>query len=155
MSKIYIGSDHAGFDFKEKLKSFIIKKGFETEDLSPLYDKSDDYPDHAFKVAGKVSETPDSKGILICGTGSGMVIAANKVKGIRAVEAYDPYSAKMSRVDNNANVLCLREREFSLPKTKKIIDIWLNTPFSGEERHKRRIEKIREYECGEYGKYGK
>ncbi len=145
INRIYLASDHAGFSIKEKIKKFLNKK-YKIEDLSPVLIKGDDYPDYAFAVAEKVSKDKNSKGILVCGTGTGMTIAANKVKGIRAVAAYDEYSAKMSRVDNNSNILGLRGRKFPFSKIKKIITIWLNTEFSEKERHDRRIRKIINYE---------
>lgn len=143
---IYLASDHAGFDTKTKLKESLKKKGYEIEDFSTTYKEGDDYPDYAFKVAEKVAKHKNSKGILICGTGAGMAIAANKVKGIRAAEAYDEYSAKMSMNDNDANIITLAARDLSFEKIKKITGLWLKTPFSNEERHDRRIRKIMHYE---------
>lgn len=146
ISKVYIGSDHAGYDLKEEIKKFLEERKINYEDLSKEYDGRDDYPDHAFRVAEQVVRDKDSRGILICGTGTGMTIAANKVKGIRAVAAYDAYSARMSREHNDTNVLGLRGWDFSLKKIKEIVDIWLKTEFSEEERHDRRIRKIHLYE---------
>ena len=143
---IYIAADHAGFDTKTKLKEVLEKKGYEIEDLSPTYKEGDDYPDYAFEVGEKVTKNENSKGILICGTGAGMAIAANKVKGIRAAEAYDEYSAKMAMSDNDSNIITLAARDLSFEKIKKIVNIWLKTPFSNEERHDRRIRKIMHYE---------
>ena len=140
--KVIIGSDHAGFSTKEKLKKHLDKRRIPYEDVGTHSKESVDYPDFAKKVAEKVAGKKDIKGILVCGSGTGMAIAANKVKGIRAVAAYDTYTAKMSRVDNDSNVLGLRSRRFSLDKTKKIMDVWLKTPFSGSARHKRRVNKI-------------
>jgi len=131
---------------KEKVKEYLRRKKIEYEDLGTESLKSVDYPDYAIKVAEKVTKNKNTRGILICGTGTGMAIAANKVKGIRAVAAYDAYSAKMSRIDNDTNVLGLRGRFFPFEKIKKIITVWLNTPFSGEKRHKKRIKKIADYE---------
>ena len=145
--KIFLGADHAGFEAKEKLKKYFDKKGIEYEDLgNKKYEKEDDYPDFAFKVAEKVSKDKSSKGILICGTGAGMAIAANKVNGIRAVEAYNAYSSEMSRKHNDSNILCLGARTLFFWRIKRIINIWLKTDFSKEERHKRRINKISNYE---------
>lgn len=144
--RIIIASDHAGFRMKEKVKEYLRRKKIEYEDLGTESLKSVDYPDYAIKVAEKVTKNKNTRGILICGTGTGMAIAANKVKGIRAVAAYDAYSAKMSRIDNDTNVLGLRGRFFPFEKIKKIITVWLNTPFSGEKRHKKRIKKIADYE---------
>jgi ribose 5-phosphate isomerase B len=147
MAKLYIASDHGGFKLKEKIKDYLNKQGVEYEDLGTHGgDLEDDYPDYALKVGKKVSKGKGNQGILICGSGSGMAMAVNKVKGIRASMAYDTYSAKMARVDNDANVLCLRERYFAPANAKKIVAIWLNTEFSGLARHKRRIGKISKYE---------
>ncbi|MFH1575635.1 MAG: ribose 5-phosphate isomerase B [Candidatus Nealsonbacteria bacterium] len=146
LQKIYIGSDHAGFLMKEKLKKYFDEKLIPYEDLGTYSQEPVDYPDYALQVAKKVAKEKDAKGILICGTGTGMVIAANKVKGIRAATAYDEYSARMSREDNNANVLGLRARFCPFKKIKKIVDIWIATPFSGEAKHQRRINKIKEME---------
>lgn len=144
---ILLGSDHAGFYTKEKIKKFLDKNKTKYHDLGPSeLNPNDDYPDYAFKVAQRVARNKSYRGILICGSGSGMTIAANKVKGVRAVAAYDKYSAKKSREDNDTNVLGLRSRRFSFYSIKKIIETWLSTPFSNEERHKRRIKKIQEYE---------
>lgn len=144
--RVILASDHAGLRLKEKVKKYLARKKIEYEDLGTESFKSVDYPDYALKVAEKVAKNKNTKGILVCGTGTGMTIAANKVKGIRAVAAYDAYSAKMSRIDNDTNVLGLRGRFFPFEKIKKIITVWLDTPFSGEKRHKRRIKKIGDYE---------
>ena len=144
--RVIIASDHAGLRLKEKVKRYLKKKKIKYEDLGTESFTSVDYPDYALKVAEKVVKNKNTRGILICGTGTGMTIAANKVKGIRAVAAYDAYSAKMSRIDNDTNVLGLRGRFFPFEKIRKIITVWLDTPFSGEKRHKRRIKKITDYE---------
>jgi len=146
LQKIYLGSDHAGFEVKEKLKKYLDQKQIPCEDLGAYSLTPVDYPDYALPVARKVAKEKNAKGILICGTGAGMVMAANKVKGIRAAAGYDEYSAKMSRRDNDANILGLRARFCPFTKIKKIVSAWLNTPFSGEERHQRRINKIKEAE---------
>lgn len=140
--KVIIGSDHAGFKLKEKIKKYLKMKKIEYLDLGTDSLESVDYPDYALRVAKQVAGNKDRRGILVCGTGTGMTIVANKVKGIRAVAAYDVYSAKMSRIDNDTNILGLRGRYFPYEKVKKIINVWLNTPFSGEQRHKRRLKKI-------------
>jgi len=144
--KVIIASDHAGFRLKERIKQYLERKKIEFEDFGTDSLHSVDYPDYAIKVAQAVAKNKDNRGLLICGTGTGMTIAANKVKGIRAVSAYDVYSAKMSRIDNDTNVLGLRGRYFPYEKIKKIISVWLDTPFSREKRHKRRIKKISAYE---------
>lgn len=140
--KVIIGSDHGGLILKEKIKKFLIKKKINVEDIGTNSTKSVDYPDYAKKVARKVQKNKNYRGILVCGTGTGMCMAANRFKGIRAAIAYDVYSAKMSRKDNNANVLCLRSRKFNHSKSKKLVNIWLKEKFSGLKRHKRRIRKI-------------
>jgi len=144
--EVIIASDHAGFELKEKIKNYLERKKIKYHDLGTDSLESVDYPDYALKVAEKVAKNRNTRGILVCGTGTGMTIAANRVKGIRAVAAYDAYSAKMSRIDNDSNVLGLRGRFFPYEKVKRIINIWLNTPFSGQQRHKRRIKKIADYE---------
>ncbi len=144
--KVFIASDHAGFRVKEKIKRYLQKKKIDFEDLGTDSTAAVDYPVFALKVGQRVAKNRNHKGILICGTGTGMVIAANKVKGIRAVAAYDAYSARMSRQDNDTNVLGLRGRFFPFAKIQKIITVWLETPFSGELRHKRRLKKISTYE---------
>ncbi|MFQ5572751.1 MAG: ribose 5-phosphate isomerase B [Nitrosopumilaceae archaeon] len=143
---IILGADHAGYEVKEKIKNFLEKEGYNYEDMGVNSEKPSDYPDYAFKVAEKVAKNKNSVGILICGTGIGMSIAANKVKGIRAAVCYDNYSAKMAKKDDNINILCLRARKMPYKKNQEIIKIWLNTSFSKEKRHKRRISKIKEYE---------
>jgi len=143
MVKIYIGSDHAGFELKGIIKKFLIDENYEVEDLGPYeYDADDDYPDYAVKVCEKVLET-NGKGILICGSGQGMSIAANKIPGIFAVICWDKASAK-GRL--SSNVLCLGEKIISPNLAKKIVKIWLETPSTLEERHTRRINKIKEIE---------
>ena len=135
---IYLGADHAGFDMKEKLKKFLVKKGYDVLDLgAEKYVKNDDYPDYAKKVARAVvkNKRKKEKGILVCGSGIGMTIAANRIKGVRAVSAYDTYSAKMARLDSDSNILSLRSRGVSFDKTKKIINTWLKTSFSKKPRH--------------------
>ncbi|MEK6843845.1 MAG: ribose 5-phosphate isomerase B [Nanoarchaeota archaeon] len=143
---IYIGADHSGFQLKERIKEYLGKNKIQYEDLGGRGDKNDDYPDYAFKVAEKVSKNKNSKGILVCGTGTGMVIAANKVKSIRAAFAYDSYSARASREHNNANILCLRGRNFQEKKNLQLVKIWLSSVFSGKSRHERRLRKIVRYE---------
>ncbi len=158
MKKIYIGSDHAGFALKEKVKIWLSQNKLLFEDLgNMLYDKDDDYPDYAAKVGRKVAadKSGKSKGLLFCGSAEGICIAANKIKGIRAVAVWQPLMAKQSRLHNNTNVLCLSGGEtlkkikgmgLPLNKTVRIIQAFLNTSFSGAHRHKRRIEKIRKLE---------
>lgn len=145
---IYLGSDHAGLEVKEKLKKYLDKKSVLYEDLGAyVLDEGDDYPDYAFKV-GEMTVAEKSKGILVCGSGVGVAIAANKVRGVRAVEGYDVKTVKLSREHNNSNVLALSGWNMEITKMRKIVDSFLKTKFSGEERHRRRIRKIAEYENG-------
>ena len=139
---IYLGADHAGYALKKKLKSYFDKVGVYYEDLGGKGEKGDDYVDYAFKVASKVAKSKNSKGILICGTGTGMVVATNKIKGIRAAVGYDKYSVVMGRQDNDINVLCLRGRNFSDAENLRLVKIWLKAGFKGGERHRRRLGKI-------------
>lgn len=145
MQKIYLGADHAGFKLKEKLKNYFTKKKIPINDLGAVnFDPEDDYPDYAFKVAIQAVKNK-SLGILICGTGLGMCLAANKVKGARATFIYNEEYAKQSREHLNSNILCLAGN-LSFRKAKKIIEIWLNTKFSQITRHKRRLKKIFQFE---------
>ena len=144
---IYIGSDHAGFEAKKKIKEYLNERKINYDDIGPSeYKEGDDYPDYAFKVAIQVAKNKGSKGILVCGSGAGMVIAANKVKGIRAVEAYDKYTARKSREHNDANVLALGARNSKFSSIKNIVDVWINCDFKDVERHRRRLKEISRYE---------
>lgn len=145
--KIYLGADHGGFELKEKIKTWLTEWGYEFEDLgNTINDPEDDYPDFAFKVAEAVSKNPESRGVLACRSAAGMVMAANKIKRIRAVAAFDVTSAKHSREHNDANVLGLSGDWMDEETAQEILRVFLETPFSGEERHQRRIEKIKKYE---------
>ncbi len=145
--KVYLGADHAGFALKERIKELLAKKDIYFEEFGAYeFLKDDDYVDYAVKVAEKVARHKDSRGILICGTGTGMVVVANKVKGIRAAVGYDKYSVVKGREDNDINILCLRGRNFPDDKNLELVKIWLKSNFSGKERHKRRINKIRKIE---------
>jgi len=143
--RIAIGSDHAGFKLKEMLKRQLIEKGNKVKDFGTYSEESVDYPDIAFKVAEEVSTGNFDRGILICGTGIGMCIAANKVDGIRAALCWDERSAELSRKHNNSNILCIGGRILKEKDAKKIVDIWLQTEFEGG-RHLRRVKKILDYE---------
>ena len=145
MVKIYIGSDHGGYNLKEKIKEVFGSAGYEFEDVGTKSVESCDYPVYAQKVAQKVLET-DGRGILVCGTGIGMSIAANKFKGIRASHCTDTFSARMTREHNDSNILCLGERITGQDLAIDIVKVWLETPFSNGERHKNRLELIREIE---------
>ena len=139
--KICISSDHAGYKTKEFIKEHLIKSKISTIDLGPFFEKSVDYPDYAKKVSNRVSKRKSDVGILVCGSGTGMAISANKTKGIRAAVGYNVKSTQLSRQHNNANVLCLGSRLTKRKDIKKIIKIFLNTKFEGG-RHKRRVKKI-------------
>jgi ribose 5-phosphate isomerase B len=143
--KIIIGSDHAGFKLKEKIKAFLKESGQDYEDFGVDSDEPSDYPKTAIKVANKVADEK-SRGILMCGTGLGEAIVANKVKGIRATNCFNEYTAKMAREHNNSNLLCLGARVLDEKEAKKITKIWLETEFSKEERHKRRVKQIQDLE---------
>ncbi|MBI2450719.1 MAG: RpiB/LacA/LacB family sugar-phosphate isomerase [Parcubacteria group bacterium] len=161
--KIYFASDHAGFELKEKLEEFVQhldlsagKARYEIEDLGPFtFNADDDYPDFIIPCAQKVAEDKTAVGIVIGGSGQGEAITANKIKGIRAVVLYDYNEdiVKLSREHNDANVLSLGARFISEENAKKAVKLWLETKFSNEERHKRRIEKIKNYELKNYIKF--
>lgn len=143
---IYLGADHGGFSFKEKIKEFLNELKIEYQDLGNLKnDPDDDFPDFAILVAKKVAETK-GKGILFCTSGLGMCIAANKIKGIRAVSITSKKSAQQSREHLDANILCLGEHVVSFRDAKKIIKVWLETDFFNKDKYIRRIEKIKKLE---------
>lgn len=146
--EIVIGSDHGGFALKKELIAHLITKGMPIEDVGCYNEESMDYPDIALKAAKKVAA--GKRGILICGTGIGMSIAANKVKGIRAALCHDEFTARMGREHNDANILVLGGRVTKPEMAIKILGIWLTTEFLGEkeERHARRVGKICAYEGG-------
>lgn len=141
---IYIGADHRGFKLKEEIKKFLTEQKYDFKDVGNLkFDPNDDYTDFAKLVASKVSEKPlENKGILICGSGVGVDITANKFYGVRSALADDIKTAKQSREHDDTNVLSLPADEVTFELAKKIIAIWLETPFSNGEKYKRRINKI-------------
>lgn len=142
---VQIGADHAGFALKEHLKKFLRTKGYTVKDWgAKKLVKTDDYPDYAAKVARAVQKK--GMGILVCGSAEGICIAANKIKGIRAVPVWTLQNAKLSREHNDANVLCLSGWELTKNKAEQITLKWLQTPFSGDKRHVRRINKIKRME---------
>jgi ribose 5-phosphate isomerase B len=143
--KIIIGSDHAGYSIKEMLKTFLISHGHDVEDMGPSNEDSCDYPDFAVSVAASVLSRRENRGILVCGTGIGMCITANKCKGIRAALCHNIETARMSRAHNNANILCLGARVLNVDRIREIVMAWLETPFE-EGRHARRLEKIQKLE---------
>ena len=139
---IAIGCDHGGFDLKKEVIGYLKDKGLEFKDFGCYDKKSCDYTDYGRAVAEAVAADEYEKGILICGTGIGISIVANKVKGIRCALCSDCFSAEATRLHNDANILAMGGRILGAGLALKIVDTFLNTPFSGEERHKRRIGKI-------------
>lgn len=139
--KIAVGSDHGGLHLKNHIKEYLQQQGIEILDCGTDTEASVDYPDYAAKVCQAVNLGEAERGILVCGTGIGVSIAANKIHGIRAALCGDVFSAKMSREHNNANVLCMGERVLGLSLAEMITDTWLNTEFAGG-RHQRRVDKI-------------
>lgn len=140
---IYIATDHAGFDIKKKLLSYFKENGIAVSDFGPhKLDPDDDYPDYALAVAEKVAGNKENKGILICRSGIGMTIAANKIRGVRAALCTDITQAQKSREHNDANILVLAADYTPVSKMENIISVFLQTEFSGLLRHQRRINKI-------------
>jgi len=139
---IAIGCDHGGYELKKEIIGYLEKEGFDYKDFGTDSDNAVDYPDIAKPVAQAVIAGEADKGILICGTGIGISIAANKIKGIRAALVHDVFSAEATRLHNDANVLCMGGRVVAGGLAIKITDTFLNTEFSGAERHARRVSKI-------------
>ncbi len=142
---IAFGSDHAGFRAKTELIKYLREKGFECSDYGTLSEDSCDYPDFAVAVSESVAKGESEKGVLICGTGIGMSITANKVNGVRCALCCDAFSAEMSRRHNDANVLAMGARVTDIEKMKEIADIFLTTAFEGG-RHQNRVDKITKIE---------
>ncbi|MCS7185405.1 MAG: ribose 5-phosphate isomerase B [Armatimonadetes bacterium] len=140
--RIALGSDHAGFELKEWLKERLEEAGYECQDFGTHVPQSCDYPDFSVAVAHAVASGEFDTGIVICGTGIGSSIAANKIPGIRCALCWNEYTARMARTHNDANVLALGARVIGNELAWEIVKVWLETPFSGEERHRRRLEKI-------------
>jgi ribose 5-phosphate isomerase B len=154
--RIFIASDHAGFEMKEALIAYLGERKYEVEDVGPrTLEPNDDYPDYIFPLASRVSQYPGSYGIGIGASGQGEAMAANRIKGIRAAVYYGPARGMQTdasgnklnilaspRAHEDSNVLCLGARFISLDEAKEIVELWLNTPFSREERHTRRIAKL-------------
>jgi len=145
MAKIFVASDHAGFELKEKIKVFLENKGHDVKDVGAhSFEPKDDYPDFIIPAAQQVASTPGSKGIILGGSGQGEAITANKIKGIRAVVFYGGNKdiITLSRSHNDANILSLGARFLTEQEACDAIESWLAQEFSSDERHKRRIEKI-------------
>jgi len=141
LKKIFLASDHAGYKLKELIKSYLLKKKINFTDLGPFNDSKSDYPDYAHKVSKKVSTEKRNLGILVCGTGIGMNMAANKHKKIRAALCFNIKSAKLSRLHNDANIITLGSRLLKNKNALNCVNVFLNTKFEGG-RHAKRIKKI-------------
>ena len=152
MKKIVIANDHAAVGMKFKIKEYLEGKGYEVINLGVDKDEPVDYPDYAYKACEKIINKEVDLGILICGTGIGMSIAANKVKGIRACACSEPLSARLTREHNDANVICFGERVIGIETAKEIVNAFLNTEFIGKH-HLDRVNKITAIEEGTYTKW--
>ena len=146
--RLVIGADHAGFKLKQDLAEHLREKGYEVRDIGTHDENAVDYPDLAAEVARSVGRGEFSRGLLVCGTGLGVAITANKVAGVRAVTANDPESARLSRAHNDANVLAIGARLVAADQARAIVDVWLTTDFEGG-RHKGRVDKISRVEAEE------
>jgi ribose 5-phosphate isomerase B len=139
---LFLGADHAGFALKEKLKAALLDLGYEIYDLSPRFKEGDDYPLPAKKVSAAVSKTRESRGILVCGSGIGVSIAANRMKGIRAFDAHDVKETRLAREHNDANVIALSGWRMSKQDALRLVQTFLKTSFSKAERHHRRVKQL-------------
>jgi ribose 5-phosphate isomerase B len=149
--RLAVGSDHRGYQLKDKILTMLRSKGHEVLDVGTVGTESVDYPDFACIVAEKVRDHEVDRGVLICGTGIGMAITANKFRGVRAAPCADEVSAELSRRHNDANVLCLSGDMLSVRAAERIVEMWITTEFEGG-RHSRRIQKIEQIEtAGECG----
>lgn len=145
MKKIYIACDHAALHMKNDIIGYLNGKGYDVDDLGPYTPDSVDYPEYAQKVCNEVVSDKGSLGILICGTGIGMSIAANKIKGIRAAAVSEVFSATMTRKHNDANVLCFGARVIGIETAKMLVDAFIETEYEGQ-RHQRRVDMITKLE---------
>ena len=150
--KISLGCDHGGYALKEHVKAYLESKGHEVVDCGTYSTDSCDYPIFGEAAARKVQSGECERGIVICTTGIGISIAANKVRGIRAANCADTFSARMTRLHNNANVLCLGSRVIGAGLALDMVDLFVDTPFSGEERHQRRIDQVMAIEDEKFSK---
>lgn len=148
--KIYLAADHRGFELKNKLKEWLGEEGHSVEDLgADKYDEGDDYPDFGIPLAEKVAISKErSLGVTICGSGVGMSVVTGKVKGVRSVMVSDVAMAQAARRDDDVNVIALGSKFIDFEQAKEIVKAAIETGFSGEERHQRRVDKIAEYEKG-------
>ena len=143
--KVALGADHGGFLLKEEVKKHLVDNGYEVKDFGTYSENSTDYNEFGIAVAEAVSKKEYDRGILVCGTGIGMSIMANKVDGIRAALVHDLFTAKATRLHNDSNVLTMGGRVIGGGLALEIVDVWLETEFSEQERHERRIKKINKY----------
>jgi ribose 5-phosphate isomerase B len=145
--RVYLGSDHAGYELKMHLVNHLFKQGYDVVDVGPhLYDPEDDYPAFCLQTGAKVVADPGSLGIVIGGSGNGEQIAANKIEGVRSALAWKVEIAQLARQHNDSNVLSLGAREHTLDDATSFAEAFLTTPFSGNERHARRIAQVLDYE---------
>lgn len=147
--KVYLACDHAAIAMKDEIADYLREKGYDVDDLGIHTGEKIDYPVSAARAAHRVAADPEARGILICGTGIGMSLAANKVKGIRAAAVSEVYSAKMTRQHNNANIICFGARVIGIETAKMIVDAFLETPFEDGGRHASRVAMIDALERGE------
>lgn len=150
MREVMMGSDHRGFELKEKIKKHLRSKGWQITDMSPEKNQSDDYPDIAIAVAEKISQV-NGLGVLVCGSGAGVCVAANKVNGVRAAMAINPRQARKMKEDDDINIVCLSNDFISEDENTEIVEEFLNSVFASEERFIRRIQKIKQYEKSKIG----
>jgi ribose 5-phosphate isomerase B len=149
---IYVGADHAGWLLKEEIEDALKKDGYKVVDMgNENLVNDDDYPDFGHAVAKRVVTDKNARGIVLCGNAQGICIVANKVKGARAATGFNAEAAKTSRTDDDSNVLCLPGRFLKKKEMLAIVKEWLETPFSGAERHVRRLKKVEEIESQEFG----
>jgi ribose 5-phosphate isomerase B len=145
--RVYLGSDHAGYELKVHLINHLAKQGYEVVDVGPhAFDPDDDYPVFCLHTGDHVVDDPGGLGVVIGGSGNGEQIAANKVAGVRAALAWSVETAQLSRQHNDANVVAVGARQHTLDEATAIVEVFLTTPFSGNERHARRIAQVTEYE---------
>ena len=145
--RVYLGSDHAGFELKVHLANHLAMQGYDVVDVGPhSYDPDDDYPTFCLHTGDQVVADEGSLGVVIGGSGNGEQIAANKVAGVRAALAWSVETAQLARQHNDANVVAIGARQHTLDEATAIVEAFLNTPFSGNERHARRIAQVAEYE---------
>ena len=148
--KIAVGSDHRGYKVKQKIIELVKRLGHEVQDYGVMNEEAVDYPDYAVQVASAVAQGQFDRGILICGTGIGMFISANKVNGVLAAHCHDEITAEMSRRHNDSNVMCLSAELLGARPIDRMVEIWLGTEFEGG-RHARRVEKIKKIEQDQHG----